>query len=181
MLLSSGPGIVYSFYRFWSIKKANVFGIIIITNLILQTFIKVSAGSALQILWNEVIYTFAFAGFFLATMIFRRPITLFFALDFAELQGYDRQFSKKLFFQKKLFAIFQFTTLLLAFRETVLAFLKIWLIHKYGVDAFDKALILRNTFSWAVIGVIILAFIQVGKMINNSPTLIQNAKKEMIN
>ncbi len=179
MLLSSVPGIVYSVYRFYELKRINFFGVFILVTLMIETLIDILAGSSLQLLWNKVFYTAAMGLFFLGSIIIKRPITLYFGLDFAELQGYDRRFSKCLYYQKRLFRIFQLITFVFALRSGVLAAVKTWLIMEYGVEAFEKGIILRQAFSWLMTGFTIVGFFYIGKVIYTSPDLIKKAEQEI--
>ncbi|MGF2615276.1 hypothetical protein FZC84_09665 [Rossellomorea vietnamensis] len=179
MLFSSVPAILYSAYRFWEMKRFNVFGIYLITTLVIGTLIDVLAGSALQLLWNNVYFSIAMCLFFLITILFQKPITLYFGLDFAELQGYDRKFCRKLYEQKQLFRVFQWITIVFAVRSGVMAGANAWLITEYGVEAFDKGILLKQAFSWVMTGITVAGFFYVGKIINDSPELIENVKNEM--
>ncbi|SDL93044.1 VC0807 family protein [Sediminibacillus halophilus] len=179
MLLSSVPGIIYSVYRFFELKRINFFGVFILVTLMIETLIDILAGSSLQLLWNNVFYAAAMSLFFLSSIIIKKPITLYFGLDLAELQGHDRKFSKCLYYQKRLFLIFQLITLVFALRSGVLAVVKAWLIIEYGVEAFDKGIILRQAFSWVMTGITIAGFFYIGKIIYTSPDLIKKAESEM--
>ncbi|MFI8575653.1 VC0807 family protein [Rossellomorea aquimaris] len=179
MLLSSVPGIIYTVYRFIEMKKVNTFGLFILVTLIVGTLIDVLAGSSIQLLWNNVYYAAALSLFFFITMLLRKPISLFFGLDFAELQGYDRTFSKRLFYKKPLYRIFQLITLCFALRSGILAFVKAWLILEYGVEAFDKGIILRQAFSWIMTGITVAGFIYIGKIIQDSPQLVKEVQIEL--
>jgi hypothetical protein len=179
MLVSSVPGIIYSIYRFYELKRINITGLFIIGNLIIGTLIDVLAGSALQMLWNHVFYDYALTAFFLLTIVIKQPMALYFGLDFVELQGQDRTFSKKLFFQKKIFVIFQLITLGFALRNGILAAIKTWLILEYGADAFTKGLLFRQAFSWVMTGITVVGYSYISKMINQSPELIEKVKNEL--
>ncbi|MHA7136956.1 VC0807 family protein [Rossellomorea arthrocnemi] len=179
MLLSSVPGIIYTVYRFIEMKKVNTFGLFILVTLIVGTLIDVLAGSSIQLLWNNVYYAAALSLFFFITMLLRKPISLFFGLDFAELQGYDRTFSKRLYYKKPLFRIFQLITLCFALRSGILAIVKAWLILEYGVEAFDKGIILRQAFSWIMTGITVAGFIYIGKIIQDSPQLVKEVQIEL--
>ncbi|KUP08337.1 membrane protein [Bacillus coahuilensis m2-6] len=179
MLCSSVPGILYTIYRFYELKRVNVFGIYMLSTLIIGTLIDVLAGNEIQLLWNNVYYAAAMSLFFLGTIIFRKPVTLYFGLDFAELQGYDRAFSKRLFYQRELLLIFQLITLIFALRSGVLAGVKAWLIIEYGVDAFDKGIWLRQLFSWMMTGFTIVGFLHIGKIIQNRPDIIKRVEDEL--
>ncbi|PFA63254.1 hypothetical protein CN378_19760 [Bacillus sp. AFS015802] len=179
MLLSSVPGILYTIYRFIEMKKVNTFGLFILFTLIVGTLIDILAGSSLQLLWNNVYYAAAISLFFILTMIIRRPITLYFGLDFAELQGYDRSFNKRLFYKKPVYRMFQLITLCFAMRSGILAIVKAWLIMEYGVEAFDKGIILRQAFSWIMTGVTVAGFFYIGKIIKDSPHLMKEVEEEL--
>lgn len=168
MLASSVPGIIYSIYRFVLIKTFNLFGIFMLGNLIVGTLIDVLAGSAMQLLWNNVFYSFAIALLFIATVIINRPLFLFFAIDFNELQGNDREKMKKLFYQRKVLFTFKAITILFAFRDILLASIKIWLIKEYGVEAFDKGIVLRQVLSWGITGLSVIGFIYISKLLQSN-------------
>ncbi|MCA0972005.1 hypothetical protein LCM20_15470 [Halobacillus litoralis] len=179
MLLSSVPGILYTVYRFYALKKVNVFGIYMIATLVVGTLIDVLSGSAIRLLWNNVIYAYVMSGLFLVTILVRRPIALYFGVDFAEMQGYDRTFSKRLFFKKKLLRIFNWIVFGFALQDMLLATLKVWLIREYGVDAFDEGLILRQVVSWGLTIPVVLGFFHIGKVIQESPHLIKEVEEEL--
>ncbi|WP_066301778.1 VC0807 family protein [Bacillus sp. FJAT-29937] len=148
MILSSVPGILYSLYRFYELKKINFFGIYLLTNLIIGFLIDVLAGSALQLLWNNVIYSYILGAVYFGTIIFKKPIFLYMALDLTEMQGQDRSKMKSLFFEKKIITIFSWITAGFALKFIILATIKTWLIQQYGVEAFDKGIILRQILNW---------------------------------
>ncbi|KHE72453.1 membrane protein [Halobacillus sp. BBL2006] len=179
MLLSSVPGIIYTVYRFIALKKVNVFGIYMIVTLIVGTLIDILAGSAIQLLWNNVIYAYALALFFLISIVIKKPIALYFALDFTELQGYDRTFSHRLFHKKRLYRIFNWIVAAFAIQDILLASIKYWLIVEYGVEAFDKGIILRQIINWGITFVIMGGFFYVGKIINENPDLIKEVQDDM--
>lgn len=179
MLASSVPAIIYSLYRFYEFKKINITGLYIITTLVIGTLIDVLAGSALQLLWNNVFYNMAIGTFFLGTFLFKRPMALYFGLDFAELQGHDRTFCKHLFNQKKILIIFQLVTLLFAFRSGVFAAIKAWLIVEYGIEAFDKGILVRQVIGWVFTGLTIYGFIYTAKVIKDHPEITKRVEAEL--
>ncbi|OCA91855.1 VC0807 family protein [Pseudobacillus wudalianchiensis] len=168
MLISSVPGILYSIYRFILIKTVNLFGIFMLGNLIVGTLIDVLAGSAMQLLWNNVFYSYTIALLFIISVLVNRPLFLFFAIDFTELQGSGRHEMKKSFYQKKVLRAFKWITLLFAFRDVLLASVKIWLIKEYGVDAFDKGIVLRQVLSWGITAVSVIGFIYISKLLQTN-------------
>ncbi|MFD1020735.1 VC0807 family protein [Thalassobacillus hwangdonensis] len=178
MLLSTVPGILYSFYRFYLVKKVNLFGMFLLGSLIIGTLVDVLAGSAMQMLWNNVYYAYAMAAFYLLTILVNRPIFLYFSLDLVELQGADRKEMKKIFYQKKILFIFKLVTFGFALRSIGLALIKTWLIQRYGVEAFDQALIARQVFSWGMTGIAMLGFVYISKLIKDQQQEKETAQAE---
>ncbi|MGG0658657.1 VC0807 family protein [Rummeliibacillus pycnus] len=165
MLISSVPGIVYSIIRFFLLKKINFFGLFMIGSLIVGTLIDVLSGSAIQLLWNNVYYSYFFGIVFIVTILVNRPIYLYFSLDFVEMQGYNRKLMKGLFFQKRILIIFKWITFGFAFKDILLATIKIWLISEYGVDAFDKGIVIRQIIGWGITGISFYGFIYIAKLL----------------
>lgn len=167
MLISSVPGIIYSIIRFLSIKKVNLFGIFMIANLVVGTLVDVLSGSAIQMLWNDVFYSLVMGLLFFVTIILNRPFALFVALDVVEMQGHNRKMVKELFFQRKILPIFKLITFGFAFREIILSSINIWLIIKYGVNSFDKGIIVKQILNWGITGLSIYGFIYISKLLNS--------------
>jgi hypothetical protein len=171
MLISSIPGIIYSIIRFILLKKINLTGIFMISNLFLGTLIDVLAGSAIQMLWNNVFYSYSLAIIFILTILVNKPIFLFFSLDVMELQGRNRNHMKDLFYLKKILIIFKWITFGFAFREMLLATIKVWLILEYGVESFDKGIILRQILNWTLTGASIYGFIHISKLLHTNSNI----------
>lgn len=169
MLISSVPGVIYTIFRFLLIKKINFLGIFLITNLMIGTLVDVLSGSAIQLLWNQVFYSLGIAFIFTVSIIINKPISLYFFLDVAEIQGYNRAISKKLFYQKKILFMFKLITFTFALRDILLASIKIGLITYYGVEAFDKGIIIRQIVNWGFTGLTILGMVYIIKLLNQRP------------
>jgi hypothetical protein len=166
MLASSIPGILYSIYRFFEIKKVNFTGVFILSNLLIGTLVDFLAGSAIQLLWNNVFYSLAMALFFLMTILINKPAALYLSLDLVELQGNDRTIMKDLFYERKVLRVFKIITLLFACRECVLSVIRVFLIKKYGVDAFDQGIVYRQIISWTFTFISMFGFYYIAKMMN---------------
>jgi hypothetical protein len=117
--------------------------------------------------------------FFVGTMILTRPLALFFALDVAELQGYDRKFSKHFYYHKPLLVIFQGITLVLALRSGIFAGVNSWLILEYGVEVFDKGILLKQVLGWFISAITVIGFLYIGKVIQDSPDLVKKVQADL--
>ncbi|AJD90311.1 membrane protein [Jeotgalibacillus malaysiensis] len=166
MLISTVPGFIYSIIRFVILKKVNFLGIYLIVTLAIGTLIDVLAGSAMQMLWNSVIYSYALSFLLLISIAINKPLYLLFAVDIMELRGRNREILKQEFYQKKVLFIFKLITFGFAFQGILLASIKVWLIMNYGVEAFDKGLVLRQVLSWTISAVLIYGFVHIGKLLN---------------
>jgi hypothetical protein len=167
MLLTSLPGFVYSIVRLFLIKKVNLFGIFTLSSLLIGTLIDVLSGSAINILWNNILYSYLIGLIFILTNLIKKPISLYIALDFVEMQGHSRIKMKEIFYQKRILLIFKLITFGFAFRDILLATIKIWLVFKYGVDSFTKGIILRQILNWSFTGISIYGYIYIAKTLNN--------------
>src|SRR5699024_4286111 len=148
VLLSTVPGFIYTVYRFVNEKQLNITGLFIITSFLISTVVDLLSTSALNILWNQVYFVLVFYAVFLLTIIFKKPLALYLAVDFAYLQGYPREDSKKLFNVKGLFVWFQLINLVFILRALALNSLKASLIDSYGADGYNQVIIYMNVSGW---------------------------------
>lgn len=70
-------------------------------------------------------------------------------------------------------------TLLFAFRSGVFAAIKAWLIVEYGVEAFDKGILVRQVIGWVFTGLTIFGFIYTTKVIKDHPELTKRVEEQL--
>ncbi|MFB9973738.1 hypothetical protein FPQ10_05370 [Allobacillus sp. SKP2-8] len=158
MLLSTVPGFIYTLYRFWHERRVNITGIFIISTLLIGTSLDLIAGSAEKMLWYQVYFGFAIAGLHAFFLVIRKPLALYFAVDFVSLQGFDPAESKRLFNQPAIFKWFQWIQFLFVIRGVTLGYLKMWLLQTYGIDGYDAMLIYLRVVGWIFGGMIMGLF-----------------------
>ncbi|GGB50775.1 hypothetical protein F3157_17130 [Virgibacillus dakarensis] len=166
LLLSTVPGFIYTVYRFIKERQFNIAGLSIIGSLVISTTVNLLSATAESMLWNQVYLGFGYAAFFLLSMAIRKPLALYFAVDWAYLQGYRRKDSLALYNTKGIFVWYQLLTLVFVFRCVFQNSLKAWLIQAYGVDAYGQLLIYMNISGFIFSGIIFAGFIFVGVKIN---------------
>ncbi|AUI36077.1 VC0807 family protein [Geobacillus stearothermophilus] len=166
MLICTVPGAVYTVYRYWRIRKVQWFGTFLIVNLAVSTLLNIFAGSALQMLWNDVWYSIVLSVFFLVTVVVKRPLLLYFSLDFVEMQGAPRSVMKRRFLERDVFSLFQWITVGFALRDGLLAAIKAYLIVRYDVEAFDRAIVIREGIGWGITILCMLGFVRISKIIS---------------
>ncbi|WP_374723556.1 VC0807 family protein [Calidifontibacillus erzurumensis] len=161
MLLSTAPAFVYTVWNFFSERQFNVSGLYIMSSLMINTILDLISDSAEWMLWNGIYFNFGMIAFLLFTIIIKKPIVLYFLVDAAYIQGTPREESLKKYKSKEVFKYFQGLTAFLILRDVLESVVKIWLIHKYGVDGYDKILIAMRTFGWIMSAVFVGAVMYV--------------------
>lgn len=165
ILLSTVPGFIYTVYRFVTEKQLNIAGLFIITSLFISTVVDLVSTSAIHMLWNQVYLGFGFGVVFLITTFIKKPLALYFAVDIAYLQGYQREESRNLFKTKELFGWFQFINVVFIFRAIALNWLKSSLLQLYGAEGYNQVIMYMNVSDWIFNGFIFLAYIFVSNKI----------------
>nr|WP_302466781.1 VC0807 family protein [Heyndrickxia camelliae] len=166
MILTTIPGIIYSLYRFKNNQKLTFTGLFVILNLIVGLLLDLLSGSALQLLWNNIFYSLTLLFIYLISLIFKRPLYLYFALDLMTLKGYDRKITKELFFEKKIYKLFKLTTIIYCINELIYTFCLIQWILKYGVEAYRLDIILDNILNMFLSGTSFVVFIIIHLRVN---------------
>ncbi|MFC5603166.1 VC0807 family protein [Sporosarcina koreensis] len=167
MLISTIPGFIYTVYRFVKEKQLNITGLFVIVSLFLGTIVDLLSGSAEKMLWNGVYLGLFFVIIHFIALAVRRPFALYFAVDFAYLQGHERKSSTKLFYEKGIFKWFQIIQLVFIVRGLFMAGLKVYLLKRFGVDGYDQMLIYRQIADWVFSALIMGLFFYTNKPIQN--------------
>ena len=166
MILSTLPGILYSFYRFKNNARLNYTGICVILNLTAGLLVDLLSGSALQLLWNNVFYSAALLFIYSVSVAARKPVYLYFTLDLMVMRGYDRKVTKELFFEKKTYKLFQLITLIYCANELIyILCLSTW-IMKYGVEAYRLDIILVSSLNTMLSIASLTAFFFIHQAVN---------------
>ncbi len=163
MLLASVPGIVYAVLSFIKERRINFIGLFMLITLAMGTLIDILSGSALQMLWNNVYYG-AFIGFiFIASMLVKRPIAYYFALDGGEMMGYERSSVKMYLSAKRTMIVLHLITFCYGLRSIVVAGVNVYLIRQYGVEAFDQGIVFKQIVTWTITIITAFGFLYVMK------------------
>lgn len=163
MLLASVPGIVYTVFSFIKDRRINFLGLFMLITLVIGTVIDILSGSALQMMWNNVYYG-VFIGFiFIASMLLKRPIAYYFALDGGEMMGYERSFVKMFLSSKKKMIALHLITLCYGLRSMIVAGVNVHLLRQYGVEAFDQGIVFKQIVTWTITIITAIGFLYVMK------------------
>lgn len=166
MLLTTVPGFVNTIYSFFKDKTYNVTGIFILVSLILGRALDVMAGTAEQMLWNDIYLNILYIVFWITTILLNKPMGMYFFIDYANLRGFSRRETERFFRSKELFRYFQYYTALLALKSLESLLLRVWCIQTYGVNGFNRINVITNANNWALFGISILYILYIVKQIN---------------
>lgn len=148
LLISTIPGFAYTVYRFVKERQFNMIGLFVIGSLLLGTVVNLLSGSAEQMLWNGIYLGLFYVLIHFIALVIKRPFALYFAVDVAYLQGYERESSKWLFYQKGIFKWYQMIQSFFIIRGLCLAGMNIYVLNKTGVDGYDQMIIYRQIIGW---------------------------------
>lgn len=155
MLLTTLPGFLYTVYFFFKDRTYNVTGIFVLISLVTGRILDIISGSAEQMLWNDIYIDIVFVIFWIITIAIKKPMGMYFFIDYAYLQGFEREKTKQFFRKKELFHYFQYFTALLALRNIEGLLLKAWCIKVYGVDGFNHISIVMSVNGYIFSGITI--------------------------
>lgn len=73
---------------------------------------------------------------------------------------------KRRFLERDVFSLFQWITVGFALRDGLLAAIKAYLIVRYDVEAFDRAIVIREVIGWGITILCMLGFVRISKIIS---------------
>lgn len=164
ILITGIPGIIYTVLTLAFRKKANFTGIFLLTVMLVDSALDLIAGSVRNMFLYGLWQNMAMTVFYFLTLLLRRPVSLYFALDVAELQGYNRQDSRELYFKPKPWRLLKLITVLMGLKSLGFAFIK-WTVLTYFyseslgklIIGYDNYLFYNRIYNW-VGGAIIAVF-----------------------
>ncbi|MDF2935182.1 MAG: hypothetical protein K0Q90_555 [Paenibacillaceae bacterium] len=141
ILITGIPGILYTLLTLAIRKKANFTGIFLLATMLIDSALDLLAGSVC----NMFVYGFwqstAMTLFYGVTLLVRRPLSMYFALDVAELQGYNRQACRKLYHQPKPWRLLKLVTALMGLKSLGFAVIKWTVLTRFYSESLGKLLI----------------------------------------
>ncbi len=185
MLLSTLPGIIYTLYVFFKEKQYSITGLFILASMVIGGILNLDSRTAYQMLWNNVYLNIGYVSFWCLSMLAKRPMAMYFFIDYAYLQGVPKDHSRALYRQMPFFKYFMFLTMFLAFRDLSDIFLRITLIHLYGVEGFNKISLITQIWGYATTFMFVYGIILIIKKIqiykHNSSQKAEQSKLNLTN
>ena len=157
LLLAAIPGSIYALITFLKEKEHRITGYVFLGGMIVARLMDLVVSSPEQILWNDVRVNLCFAALWSISMLVKRPIGMYFFLDYASYAGLDYNYAKRHYLESpKLLKYFYWFTLMLLCQDMFLAgvytvFIKIW-----GIAGYNKILLITSVINYLNIGCIVL-------------------------
>ena len=165
ILFGMVPGLVYTIVSFIVHKEWNVTGVFFLSLITLNFAMNLFSHTAEQELWNAIWVGYISIVFYLLTILIRRPIGMFFFIDYAYAKGVPRESSKALYRSSGNFHYFVKFTLFLILREVVVIVVKTMMINTMGVEGFNAIQITTSVINYIFTALTVLFVIYILKKI----------------
>ena len=99
ILLGMVPAVIYTVVTFIHNREFNITGIFFLSLILINFTMNLLSSTAEAELWNSVWLAYASIAFYTLTMLIKRPIALYFFVDYAYAKGIPRENSKALYTQ----------------------------------------------------------------------------------
>jgi hypothetical protein len=181
MLISTVPGIFYTLYTFFKEKQYSITGLFILATMLIGSIMDVYSKTAHQMLWNTVYINTLLTVFWCFTILIRKPMAMFFFIDYAYLHGIPKDHTRALYREKPFFRYFMLLTGFLALQDFLDIVLRIWLIRVYDVAGFNTIKIYTQIWGTASTILFVYLIIQIIKKIQQHTDNQKNTTAEPSN
>ena len=165
ILFGMVPGVIYTVATFVINKEWNITGIFFLSIISLNLVMNLLSSTAEEELWNTVWLGYLSIAFYTFTILIRRPIGIFFFIDYAYAKGIPRERSRTLYRAPENFHHFIKFTLFLILREIVVIIVKTSMIKELGVDGFNAIQITTSVINYTFTGLTIFYVVYILKHI----------------
>ena len=159
------PAVIYTIVVAFINKERNVTGIFFISIISMNFLFNLLSKTAEQELWNGVYMSVISFSFYVLTIVIKKPIGMYFFIDYAFAKGIPRKVSKELYSSSNNFHYFVEFTLFLMVREVVVGAIKSFLIFNKGVSAFNTIQITSSVLEYVFTGLTVFYVIYILKKI----------------
>lgn len=165
LLMSTIPGVIYAIVTFVQKKEHRITGYIFFLGMLVARLMDLLVSTSEGILWNDVRVNMLYVILWSSSIVFGKPVGLYFFLDYASYSGLDYQKSKEKFSKKPFIKYFYRFTFLLLLQDLFMAILYTVLIRYCGIDYYNKIIVITGIFNYLNIGMITLFVIYIIKRI----------------
>lgn len=168
ILFGMVPGVIYTVATFLINKESNITGIFFLSIITLNFVMNLFSSTAEEELWNAVWLGYASIVFYSITILIRKPLGIFFFIDYAFAKGIPRDKSRAVYRAPENFHHFIKFTLFLILREIIVIVVKTTMINEMGVEGFNAIQITTSVINYAFTGLTIFYVIYILKHIKKA-------------
>jgi hypothetical protein len=168
ILVGLVPGLAYTFAGFMLEREWSVSGVFFLTIICLNLAMNLLSSTAEEELWNPVWLSYLSIAFYAVTMLVRRPIGIYFFIDYAYSRGVPRDRSRALYRSKANFHYFYKFTAFLMLREAAAIVVKTGMIERLGVAGFNRIQLASSVINYAFTGLLVLFVIYILRHIDHT-------------
>ncbi|MCP4044602.1 MAG: hypothetical protein GY732_01265 [Gammaproteobacteria bacterium] len=165
ILFGMVPGLLYTIISFIVQKEWNVTGVFFLSLITLNFTMNLFSHTAEQELWNAIWVGYISIAFYMLTILVRRPIGMYFFVDYAYAKGVPREHSKSLYLSTEYFHYFIKFTLFLVLREVVVIVVKTRMILTLGVEGFNAIQVATSVINYIFTALTVLFVVYIVKKI----------------
>jgi len=157
------PAIIYTIVMAVINKEWNVTGFFFLSLISMNFLFNLLSKTAEQELWNGVYMSIISIIFYVITILIKRPMGMYFFIDYAYAKGVPRKASKALYNSSENYAYFVQFTLFLLLREVLQGSVKSYLIFERGVEAFNTIQLTSSVIGYIFTGLTIFYVLHIIK------------------
>lgn len=165
LLAATVPGTIYAVTTFIREKEHRITGYVLFGGMIVARLMDLIVSSPEGVLWNDVRVNIGFVILWTISLLVKKPIGLYFFLDYASYSGLNYSKAKKHYIQRPFVKYFYYFTLLLLVQDMIMAGVYTILIKSLGIDGYNKIQIITSTIGYVNIGLIIAFVYYIVRMI----------------
>lgn len=163
LLAATIPGTIYAIASYVKEKEHRVAGYVLFFGMLLARLMDLWVDTPEGILWNDVRINVIYCLLWGGSILIRKPVGLYFFLNYASYRGLNYQESKKSFSRPPFVKYFYYFTLLLLVQDAWMALLYTALIKAYGIEGYNRILLISTCFNYLNIGLIVVSVILIIK------------------
>lgn len=170
------PAVIYTVVTFIWNREWNITGIFFLAIISLNFLMNLLSHSAEQELWNSVHLGILSIVFYSFTILIKRPIGMYFFIDYAYAKGIPRENSRALYSSPRFFHYFVKFTLFLCLRELIVIIVKSGMITRMGIGGFNTILITNTVLNYIFTAFMIMYIMYIVKQIAKDKQHVENTR-----
>jgi hypothetical protein len=168
ILIGLVPGLAYTVATFARERDWSVSGVFFLVIISLNLALNLLSSTAEQELWNPLWLSCLSIAFYAFTMLIRRPIGIYFFIDYAHSKGVPRERSRALYRHPRNLRHFYAFTGFLMVREAAVIVVKAPMIERLGVAGFNQIQLAGSAINYVFTGLMIMYIIYILKHVDHS-------------